>query len=251
MEMRGDPGDVAFFELMHSHLPRTFRKVVRRLPSEPRCRLCAAPYGGIGGAIMRRAGFGPSRKNPGLCNTCFEKAPLGGVEMEVGILFADVRGFTAHSETRAPSEVAALLNRFFATAIEILMPHAIVDKLIGDQVMALYLPGVLSEQRIEPDMAADALALVRAAPVDIGVGADVGLAYVGNVGEGEVKDFTAVGDAVNTAARLQAAAAAGEVIVSDRLYARLGGHAPPATPRTLELKGKAAPADVLVLGPRP
>jgi adenylate cyclase len=254
--MLGDPADVAFFDRMQTHLPRTFRSVVRRLPSAPRCAMCAAPYAGLGGALMRRAGFGPSRKNPALCNTCFERAPMGGVEMEVGILFADVRGFTAQSETRAPAQMAALLNRFFAAATEVLLPHAIVDKLIGDQVMALYLPGVLSKQ-IEPDMAADALRLVRAVGygpdseplVEIGVGLDVGTAFVGNVGEGEVKDFTAIGDVVNTAARLQAEAGGGEVVISERLFGRIGDAAPMATPRTLALKGKAEPVPVMVVAP--
>src|SRR3954468_20163896 len=250
-EMQGDAEDLKFFELMDRHLPRGFIRVMRHLPADPRCRLCKAPYGGMGGRVMRRFGFGPSRKNPNLCNTCFERAPLGGVEMEIGVLFADVRGFTAQSETRAPPQLAALLNRFFAAATEVLLPHAIVDKLIGDQVMALYLPGVLSKQ-IEPDMAADALRLVRAVGygpdseprVEIGVGLDVGTAFVGNVGEGEVKDFTAIGDVVNTAARLQAEAGGGEVVISERLFGRIGDAAPMATPRTLALKGKAEPVPV-------
>lgn len=95
----GAPEDLAFFELMERHMPRAFIRVMRHLPSEPRCRLCKAPYGGVGGRVMRRFGYGPSRKNPSLCNTCFEKAPMGGVETEVGVLFADVRGFTSLSET--------------------------------------------------------------------------------------------------------------------------------------------------------
>lgn len=66
LQMQGEADDVAFFELMDSHLPRAFSAVMRRLPSEPRCRLCHAPYGGVGGRIMRRFGFGPSRKNPAL-----------------------------------------------------------------------------------------------------------------------------------------------------------------------------------------
>src|SRR3954452_9107395 len=254
--MLGDPADVAFFDRMQTHLPRTFRSVVRRLPSAPRCAMCAAPYAGLGGALMRRAGFGPSRKNPALCNTCFERAPLGGIEMEVGVLFADVRGFTAHSESRAPAQVAGLLNQFFAAATEVLLRHAIVDKLIGDQVMALYLPGVLSKE-IELDMAGDALRLVRAVGygpdseplVEIGVGLDIGTAFVGNVGEGEVKDFTAIGDVVNTAARLQGAAGGGEVVLSERLYARIGDAAPMATPRALTLKGKAEPVAAMVVAP--
>src|SRR3954454_10490551 len=112
----GDPNDVRFFELMDRHLPRTFIWVMRSLPSDPRCRLCKAPYGGFGGRVMRRFGFGPSRKNPTLCNTCFEQAPMGGVDLEIGVLFADVRGFTAMAEGMAPSEVAELLNRFYECA---------------------------------------------------------------------------------------------------------------------------------------
>ena len=64
---------------------------------------------------------------------------MGGLEMEVGILFADVRGFTSLAERHAPDAVTTLLNRFYATAVDVLCEHAIIDKLVGDQVMALYL----------------------------------------------------------------------------------------------------------------
>jgi adenylate cyclase len=96
-DMIGDPADVAFFDkLMDRHLPRVFIRVMRVLPSDPRCQLCHAPYGGVGGKIMRRFGFGPSRKNPNLCNTCFEKAPIGGVEMEVGVLCSPMSAASLH-----------------------------------------------------------------------------------------------------------------------------------------------------------
>ena len=74
----------------------------RKLPHDPRCAICRAPYGGFGGRVMSRFGFAPSRKNPRLCSRCLEKAPMGGVEMDVGILFADVRGFTSLAERQAP-----------------------------------------------------------------------------------------------------------------------------------------------------
>jgi adenylate cyclase len=258
--MKGDPGDVAFFDdLMDGHLPRTFVAVMSRLPSEPRCRLCRAPFGGTGGRIMRRVGVGPSRKNPTLCNTCFEKAPMGGVEMEIGVLFADVRGFTSLAERMAPDAVAQMLNDFYAAATDVLTKSAIIDKLVGDEVMALYLPQLLGEHW-EDDLLRDAAELLTSVGygtstepwLPLGVGVDVGRAYVGNVGSGDVKDFTALGDVVNTAARLQSAAAAGQIVLSERMYDRLAARPPNAAATTLMLKGKqdAEPARVIDVGAR-
>jgi adenylate cyclase len=255
-DLRGEPGDVDFFKLMENHLPRNFIRVMRRLPSEPRCRLCKAPYGGLGGRVMRRFGFGPSRKNPSLCNTCFEKAPMGGVEMEIGVLFADVRGFTSMSEEMAPDDVAELLNRFYASATEVLSRSAIIDKLIGDEVMALYLPQLLGDGW-EDGMLGDATDLLGAVGygsgsgsepwLRLGVGLDLGPAYVGNVGSGDVKDFTALGDVVNTAARLQAAARPGQIVISERLCARFSGLPAEARTTELELKGKSEPEPARVI----
>ena len=156
-----EAGDQTFFRYLESHRVRGFVRLMRHLPGDPRCAMCRAPYGGVGGRIMGRFGFAPSRKNPRLCSPCFEKAPMGGVEMEVGILFADVRGFTSLAERQSPDAVAALLNRFYATAVDVLCRHAIIDKLVGDQVMALYLPGVFPGQPAE-HMVADARALLVA-----------------------------------------------------------------------------------------
>jgi adenylate cyclase len=201
---------------------------------------------------MGRFGFAPSRKNPRLCSECFEKAPMGGQEMEVGILFADVRGFTSLAERQAPDAVATLLNRFYASAVDVLCEHAIIDKLVGDQVMALYLPGLFPGEPAQ-HMVADAEALLVAAGygedspwVDLGIGLDFGDAFVGNVGSGDVKDFTAIGDVVNTAARLQAAAAGGEIVMSSRVHGRAGKHAGGAKPRELSLKGKSEPEVAMV-----
>jgi len=201
---------------------------------------------------MGRMGFAPSRKNPRLCSKCFEKAPMGGVEMDVGILFADVRGFTSLAEGKAPDAVAELLNRFYATAVDVLCEHAIIDKLVGDEVMALYLPRVFPGVPAQ-NMVADAHELLAASGyrerrpwVELGIGLDFGSAYVGNVGSGGVKDFTAIGDVVNTAARLQAAAASGEVVMSRRVYDRAGGEAGGAEARELELKGKSRPEVAMV-----
>jgi adenylate cyclase len=247
-----EAGDVAFFRLLESHRARMFMRLMRHLPSDPRCAVCFAPYGGLGGRIMSRVGFGPSRKNPRLCDACFEKAPMGGVEMDVGILFADVRGFTSLAERQSPDETARLLNRFYATAVEVLCRHAIIDKLVGDQVMALYLPRVFPGEPAE-HMVGDAQALLVAAGylddrpwVELGIGLDFGSAYVGNVGSGEVKDFTAIGDVVNTAARLQVAAASGEIVMSQRVHGRAAARSTGLERRELTLKGKSEPVLVMV-----
>jgi adenylate cyclase len=120
--------------------------------------------------------------------------------------------------------------------------------------MALYLPQLLSAHW-EDELVRDARELLTsvgygtsAGPwVQLGVGLDIGRAYVGNVGHGEVKDFTAVGDVVNTAARLQAAAGAGQIVLSERLFERLGARPANAAATTLTLKGKqdSEPARVI------
>ncbi len=251
----GDPADVAFFEdLIDAHRTRGFIRFMRMLPSDPRCRLCRAPFGGRVGRVMRRFGRGPSRKSPTMCSICFERAPMGGVELEIGVLFADIRGFTSLAENMAPDEVAELLNRFYAAASSVLTKSAIVDKLVGDEVMALYLPRLIGERWVD-DIVRDAADLLTAVGygtpegpwLSLGVGIDIGQAYVGNVGAGVVKDFTALGDVVNTASRLQSAAAAGQIVMSERLFDRLTKPPADARPVSLELKGKqeAEPARVL------
>jgi adenylate cyclase len=247
-----EAGDRMFLRSLETHRVRGFARLMRKLPDDPRCAICRAPYGGFGGRVMGRFGFAPSRKNPRLCSRCFEKAPMGGVEMDVGILFADVRDFTALAERQAPDTVTALLNRFYATAIDLLCKHAIIDKLVGDQVMALYLPGVFPGEPAR-HMVADARALLNASGylekrpwVEIGIGLDFGSAFVGNVGSGDVKDFTAIGNVVNTAARLQAAAASGEIVMSRRVYERAGEHATSTERRELALKGKSDPEIAMV-----
>ena len=120
------------------------------------------------------------------------------------------------------------MNRFYAAATHVLSRSAIIDKLVGDEVMALYLPALLRDGW-EDEMLRDARDLLTAVGFEdgeepwlpLGVGLDLGSAYVGNVGSGEVKDFTALGDVVNTAARLQSSADAGQIVVSERLFGRL------------------------------
>ncbi len=238
---------------------RWMRGVMRRTPSSPRCAMCFAPFAGVGGRVVRVAGFAPSRKNPRWCRRCFEEAPLGGVELEIAVLFADVRGFTSMAERLQPAQVAALVNRFYSAATDVLSKQdAVIDKLAGDQVMALFVPG-LARRGPALQCAQAAELLLQAVGygggeevwLPLGIGLDFGNAFVGNVGSGEVKDFTALGDVVNTASRLQAQAQAGQIVLSERMYAQVADRFPRARSVTLELKGKEEPVAARVVDLQP
>jgi adenylate cyclase len=236
---------------------RAMKRVLRSLPSTPRCGFCGAPFAGFGSRIVRPLGYQPSRKNPNLCAMCVELAPPGGMTTDVGVLFADLRGFTTRSESIAPEEASALLRRFYSCAEHVLFPEALIDKLIGDEVMALYLPSFVQQSEAEVDEAARrrvaAVMLAHARELlersgygtregplfELGIGLDFGEAFIGNIGDGSVRDFTAIGDVVNTASRLQGQAAGGEVLLSDRLARYLDD--PPGTPEDVTLKGKQEP----------
>src|ERR1700730_1410090 len=77
---------------------RGFRLIFKALPSRTRCRMCDAPFAGIGGKVVRPFGWRPSRKNPNFCDSCIERFAHGGVEIDVAVLFADVRGSTSIGE---------------------------------------------------------------------------------------------------------------------------------------------------------
>jgi len=238
----------AYFSMASDPTGRAVSRVLRALPSSPRCGICGAPFSGFGSRLVRPLGYRPSRKSPNLCATCVESAPPGGMTTEAGVLFADIRGFTRLSEQRDPEEVSALLRRFYTSAERVLFPEAIIDKLIGDEVMALYLPMYGGFEEAAPVMLRHARELLGAVGyggeeppfAEVGIGLDYGEAFVGNVGQGSVNDFTAIGDVVNTAARLQGQAKGGEIVASARLVARLEG-APPGERVELDLKGKAEP----------
>ncbi|MET0559008.1 MAG: adenylate/guanylate cyclase domain-containing protein [Solirubrobacterales bacterium] len=244
----------AYFRLMEGP-GRVVGKVMRSLPASPRCGICGAPFAGVGGRLIRPLGYRPSRKNPQICATCVELAPPGGITTETGVLFADLRGFTSLTERSDPQEVSVLLRRFYACAEDILFPKAIIDKLIGDEVMALYLPIYGGFDDAAALMLEQADGLLRRIGygtaegpfAEVGIGLDLGEAFVGNVGERSLFDFTAIGDVVNVAARLQGEARGGEVVLSGRLADRL--EHPPGERVELTLKGKDQPVPAYRIPP--
>jgi adenylate cyclase len=170
------------------------------------------------------------------------------------MLFADVRGSTTLAERISAGEFTQLMNRFYREANHVLIDSdALVDKLVGDEVIGLYLPAIGDHARKAVETARNLLrATGHADPngpwVPVGVGVHTGVAYVGAVGSTEtVTDFTAMGDAVNVAARLAKVAGPGEILISDRAYKLSGLELGSLEQRILELKGRTEPISVRVL----
>jgi adenylate cyclase len=243
--------DQYLFRICGDGLYTPIRRLYRWMPSDPRCRLCLVPFGGVG-RILR---IKPSNKNPNFCTDCIESAPVGVHEMEAGLLFADIRGFTAWSEKHTPDAVAAELTRFYAAASRVLSRDDTFVEFVGDQVMALYLPSFPSLRERMPEVMVTAARRLIAELKDpkyeialpIGVGLHMGMASVGNVGKGQIKDFTAVGDVVNTAARLQSCAMAGQIVLSRQIYEKAGASCLGAESTFLSVKGKSEPLEAYVI----
>jgi adenylate cyclase len=226
------------------------QRIFRWLPHDPRCKLCQNPFGGTGGKVVGLFGRKPSRKNPNLCQYCFDHLPAGGIEIDIGVVFADVRSSTALGEKSNATAFAERLNEFYAIATKVLIHNdGIVDKLIGDEVMGLFIQGLAGpEYRRKAALAALELAS-QVTELPLGVGANAGIAFVGNVGSGSVLDFTALGDAVNVGARLQAHASPGEVVLAASLYPLIEAEYPRARSDRVTVRGRDHPVDVVVLNP--
>jgi adenylate cyclase len=233
----------------------TTRKLVGWIPAGPRCKLCLAPLRPPGSVLLKPMGFGQSKLNRRLCRSCFrsiEKHP-GGAEVEISLLFADVRGSTGLAERMTPHEFSSLIARFYGTAARVVdHRNGLVDKFVGDEVVALFIPGFAGE-----DHAAKALDAARelmretgndgGAPwIPVGAAVHTGMPYVGRVGEGDACDFTAVGDPVNTTARLASSAGAGEILVSAAAVEAARLDTAGLERRTLELRGREESAEVWV-----
>jgi adenylate cyclase len=236
---------------------RRNHNLFRRLPGNPRCHICAVPFSGVASPITRLMGRGPWRKNPRYCGACFNNLEMarGGAEIECSLLFADVRGSTAMAERMRPGEFHDLLERFYRVAADSLFANdAILDKFVGDEVVAIFIPALSGELHAARAVAA-ARDLLRvtghredAGPwLPLGVGVHTGEAFVGAVGDGAAASLTALGDTVNVAARLASAAGPGEILVSEVAARAAELELQPLEHRDLELRGKAERVPTVVL----
>lgn len=246
--------------LTHPDSMLTFgRHVLRRLPSEPRCELCAAPFTGWGGEAMKLVGKRQSKANPNMCNTC-ENVLLkyhGGAEIPMSLLFADIRGSTTLAEGMSATEYRALLDRFYDAASAAVFAHmGTIDKFVGDELVATFAPNAgANHAAVAVAAARDVLRRTghgdAGGPwVPVGAGVHTGQVWFGVVGDAPHVEITVVGDPVNVAARLAAAAAAGEILVSAD-SAEAAGLDQTLERRSLALKGKHDPTEVVSVRVRP
>jgi len=224
------------------------------LPHDPRCKLCHAPFQGFGGLVVGALyGRKQSSLNPRFCNVCedFAKKFPGGAEVEMSMLFVDVRGSTALSEQMSPIEFQKLINRFFiGTTKAIAEEDGLVEKLAGDAVAAFWGAGFAGQNYAARTIhaAQKILKVMAQQTIPVGVGVHAGVAYFGAMGEENgLVNISAIGDEVNTAARLASKAAAGEIIVSEKALAKANFNAEGLETRNLELKGISEPVKVRVM----
>ena len=235
---------------------RAGRALWQRLPSPPRCELCAAPFRGPFVPLLRLIGKRPFTKNPRYCDFCMSRLirAEGGAEIEMSALFADVRGSTTLAEQLGPTRMREIIDRFYSAGIDVLCQGgAMVDRFMGDQIVGYFVPlyaGPHPRSAIETG-----LALLKATGnlagkqpwIPIGVGVHTGEAFIGTVGRaGGLLELTAIGESINVAARLGSIAAAGELVCSEAAYAA-SGLTHPAERREVVLKGVSAAVPVRVL----
>jgi adenylate cyclase len=239
-------------------VPRRIYHLHGLLPSDPRCKLCGSPFKGWGGFLMHLFGRDQSRYNPRFCQKCEVFEHPGGAEVPLTMLFADVRGSTNLAEHMSAREFSQLINRFYTVASHILIQtDAMVDRLMGDQAIGLYIPGFSGPEhpRKAIEAAQDLLRLTGHRDANgpwlpVGIGVHTGTAFVGVVGDAKsTADFTALGDNVNITARLASEAGAGEILISDAAYSASAANLDleDLERREMELKGKSEPIGVRVL----
>ena len=235
------------------------RKILKFLPGNLRCKACYAPFDGAGSTIAWHLYHKrPSNINPHLCTTCedFARTYPGGAEIELSLLFADVRGSTTIAEGMSPVDFRNLINRFYTAATEILADSsAIIDKIIGDQASGMYVPGFAGSDHANKAIEAGKKILSLTGHdsedgpwIPLGIGIHTGTAFVGSLGSSGVTDITVLGDVANTAARLSSSAGVGEIFISEAasLHAGFAG-TENMEQRELKLKGKSNKIVVNVL----
>lgn len=195
-----------------------------------------------------------------ILNVGEENIKLGGTRRRITLLFIDVRGFTPLSEKLSPEEVVGVLNQYFEIVTKCIFENnGTIDKFMGDAAMALFnAPLDLEDHALWAVKAAQCITSQGAAlqkkvqenwgvTLNFGIGINTGECVVGNIGAENRMDYTAIGDAVNLAARLESNAKAGQVLVSQSVYDEVAGRLPLEHIGDITVKGKSQPITVYQL----
>ena len=230
------------------------RRVMRTLPRDPRCKFCNTPFQGLGGMLARIV-FGKQRSsmNPRYCNLCeiASREFPGGAEVEMSMLFIDIRGSTALSEKISPTEFSQIISRFYAAATKVIIEEdGLVEKLAGDEVAAFWGAGFAGPDYVRRtiEVGKKLLQVMEKQKIPVGIGVHAGVAYFGAMGTAEgMSEISAKGEEVNTAARLASKAGVGEIVVSEQALKKTGVAYDQLEARSLELKGISELVPVRVL----
>lgn len=224
-------------------------------PSEHHCHECGKPMAGFWGNMFRFMGSAPSSFSPKLCISCEKSARQYevGAEVELTMIFADVRDSTPLAEALGPSGFKEIIGRFYKETSKVLIErNAMVNRLMGDQVIALFVPRFVGKNHAKVALEA-AIDLLRVTGhgrgkepwISVGAGVHTGTAYVGAVGAADgVTEIAVLGIAPTLCARLSSKAAAGEILISDDSVKSGNLNVEGLESRSLELKGVSQPVSV-------
>jgi adenylate cyclase len=228
----------------------------RRLPSPPRCELCATPFKGPFAPLLGLIGKRPFPRNPRYCSFCVSGVlrKKVGAEVEMSALFADVRGSTPMAERLGATGLHGAMDRFYRVGVEVLVQGgAIVDRFMGDQVVGYFVPGFAGREHARRAIETG-LEILRATGhaagdpwIPVGAGVHTGTAFIGTVGGTEgLYELTALGEDVTIAARLASIGAAGELVCTEVAYTAAGMDLS-SERREVALKGVSVPVPTRVL----
>jgi adenylate cyclase len=241
---------------------KSFQQFHRRLPSPPRCKMCFAPFAGIGGLLMRVRGKGRNRRNPNFCDACdkFLQAFPDGAEVVLSLIFVDVRGSVKLAEHMTPTEFSCKTGDFYARAArELIDTDGFILEAVGDHVVGVYPPGfsgarhahkcILAAQELLHSM--DLRLSNQTLP--IGIGVHTGKVFIGTTvaGEAGAQDIHVFGDSVNVAARLAELAQAGEALITESAWRTAGLNVEHLSTRLIEMKGRTEPVSVIAIRDEP
>ena len=213
------------------------------------CRVCGTLLSGALSVVFRSVGIKRSSRNPNICTRCSTHIEEGRLA-EITVLFADLSSFTELTHDLGAEKTHEVVDAFLKMATDVLVKQgAFIDKYIGDAVMALFNVPIRQDDHArrailaatELSSALKSLGDRFGLSLEASVGIATGYARVGRLGSEDNKDYTAIGDVVNLAARLQGKAGAGEILIAEESYIRHSATFPEARSELLVLKGFREP----------